>query len=174
MCQITSWFLTFQGIRQSMRTQMDEKHNSISINLFDKLETLVFQKFLHPSNGHLLHTVSARASRAHSIGTNGSPCQPRFRHLHNARRLHSIFEEVNKPGQREQALPSRGPQESSEFRAKHQGRGRRGEGEVQTDTIWTGASETDTLKDGGPRTGPESTSREPHRRHKSLPLANDI
>lgn len=48
------------------------------------------------------------ASRAHCLSANGSPCQPRFRHLRTALHLHSaIFEEANKSGQRVRALPSR-------------------------------------------------------------------
>lgn len=56
-----------------MHTWMPKKH---------KLETLVVQKFPHPSNGRLLQTVVG--SRAHCLGANGSSCQLPFRHLHNA------------------------------------------------------------------------------------------
>lgn len=150
MSNRVSWFCNVSRIRLSIRTQI-KKQNSISINLFNKSKTLVVQKFPHPSASFSTRQQISllRPNMSASLATLCSSAPP-------------SFEEANqKPGKREEALPSRRPREGSEIRAKHQGRGRR-EVEVQTGTIWPAASKTDTLKDGGPRAGPESASREPH------------
>lgn len=86
---------------------MDKTHKSSPVNSFNHFETPVIEKFPHPSDGHLLHTVPG--SRAHCLGANTSDPPPSWDlSLHSANfttplRLHpTTSEEGSKPRRREQ------------------------------------------------------------------------
>lgn len=134
-------------------------------NCFDRSETLSVENFLHPSASY-----SSR-QRSSLLRPNTSASVTCLSLIHS-----TIFSEgkKKKPGQTRTSLAQAEALERARKSLRNiKAEGRR-EARVQTGTIWPAASETDTLKGGGPRAGPESTGTEPHRRHKSLPLANDI